>query len=36
MKTYNNKWIKAEEGPENSVIYTDPRWKSVNTLLEGL
>lgn len=24
MKTYNNKWIKAEEGPEkNSVIYTD-------------
>lgn len=23
MKTYNNKWITAEEGPENSVIYTD-------------
>jgi hypothetical protein len=24
MKTYNNKWIKAEEGSEkNSVIYTD-------------
>ncbi len=24
MKTYNNKWIKAEEGPEkNSVVYTD-------------
>jgi len=23
MKTYNNKWIKAEGGPENSVIYTD-------------
>lgn len=24
MKTYNNKWIKGEEGPEkNSVIYTD-------------
>lgn len=24
MKTYNNKWIKGEEGPEKkSVIYTD-------------
>lgn len=28
MKTYNNKWIKAEEGPEkNSVIYTDAEGK---------
>jgi hypothetical protein len=23
MKTYDNKWIKANEGSENSVIYTD-------------